>query len=116
MKREQFLRKWAPGGADVARDLDVLLREERDRGATLAAEVARDYDRYSSHPFLVSECILGKLNILKGKPRKNKSARELNRVIDSIEKKVDSIQGMTRFMAGMAKWQNAQGKRTAAAR
>jgi hypothetical protein len=42
-------------------------------GIQIAAEVASDYDKYSSHPYLVSECILGKLNVLKGKPRKNKS-------------------------------------------
>lgn len=41
-------------------------------GILIAAEVASDYDRTNSHPYLVSDCILGKLNVLKGKPRRNR--------------------------------------------
>lgn len=68
-------------------------------GIELAAAVAADYDAYSVHPFLVSECILGKLNLLKGKPRKNKSAEEIDRVIRRIEMKVGNIEIMSRLMA-----------------
>lgn len=42
-------------------------------GIKLAASVASDYDKYNSHPYLVSDCILGKLNVLKGKPRRNRA-------------------------------------------
>lgn len=40
-------------------------------GIRYAAEVASRYDKLSSHDHLVSECILGKLNVLKRRPRKN---------------------------------------------
>ena len=43
----------------------------RIKGIRLAASVASDYDRTNSHPYLVSDCILGKLNVLKRKPRRN---------------------------------------------
>lgn len=48
-------------------------------GIWLAAEVASDYDKTNSHPYLVSDCILGKLNVLKGKPRKNKDCSVIKR-------------------------------------
>lgn len=69
-------------------------------GIQIAAEVAADYDRYSSHPYLVSDCILGKLNVLKGKPKKN--AYALDR-ISVMERKVASCEATTRFIAGMQK-------------
>lgn len=47
----------------------------RQDGICQAAAVAADYDRLSSHDYLVSECILGKLNIMKRKPRRNKAVR-----------------------------------------
>ena len=40
-------------------------------GAEAAAAVAADYDRLSSHDHLVSDCILGKLNIRRRRPRRN---------------------------------------------
>lgn len=48
-------------------------------GILLAAEVASDYDLTNSHPYLVSDCILGKLNVLKGKPRRNKALKAQDR-------------------------------------
>lgn len=66
-------------------------------GILIAAEVASDYDRYSSHPYLVSDCILGKLNVLKGKPRPNPNAKALDQAILRIERKLDSLEGTVRF-------------------
>lgn len=42
------------------------------RGAEAAAGIASDYDYLSTHTVRVSDCILGKLNMRNGKPRKNK--------------------------------------------
>lgn len=67
-------------------------------GIQIAAEVAADYDKYSIHSHLVSECILGKLNILKGKPRKNPAAEAVNVAISRVERKLDSLEGTIRFM------------------
>ena len=44
-------------------------------GVKRAAAVAADYDKMSSHDYLVSECILGKLNAMKGRPRRNRRTR-----------------------------------------
>jgi len=83
------------------------LREEnrsaRIYGIKIAAEVARDYDKMSSHPFLVSDCILAKLNVLKGKPRKNAAADALDHVITRLERKVDSLAGTMRFISQAAR-------------
>ena len=65
-------------------------------GIYIAAEVASDYDRTNSHPYLVSECILGKLNVLKGKPRKNK-AEKANRIVSALER-LASSEGMRQFL------------------
>lgn len=65
-------------------------------GIRLAAEVAQDYDRYSSHPYLVSECILSKLNVLPGRPRKNTHAIDR---ITAMERRVASCEATTRFIA-----------------
>lgn len=75
MTRDEFIDKWGSaviGRKGFAMDLDLVLRDELIRGIRLAASVASDYDKYNSHPYLVSDCILGKLNVLKGRPRKNK--------------------------------------------
>lgn len=66
-------------------------------GIQIAAEVASDYDRYSSHPYLVSDCILGKLNVLKGAPRPNPNAKALDQALARIERKLDSLEGTVRF-------------------
>lgn len=49
-------------------------RKGQREGIKLAASVAADYDHLSSHDYKVSECILGKLNVLKRKPRRNRKA------------------------------------------
>jgi hypothetical protein len=72
-------------------------------GIQLAAEVAKDYDKYSYHDHLVSECILGKLNVLQGRPKKNPAAAKIKQALDRLERKVDSLEGTTRFMARAAK-------------
>lgn len=73
-------------------------------GIQIAAELAAGYDKYSSHPYLVSECILSKLNVKKGKPRRNKDAERMSKIIGHIEKKLSSIEGMTRFIAATQKY------------
>lgn len=69
-------------------------------GIRLAAEVASDYDKYSYHGHLVSECILGKLNVMKGRPRKNPWAAKIKKALDRLERKVDNLMGTSRFLAG----------------
>ena len=68
------------------------LREARDNGIRLAASVAADYDKYNSHPYLVSDCILGKLNVLKGKPRKNPTAGKIDMALTKLERRVASVE------------------------
>lgn len=49
------------------------IRKARNEGIRLASSVVADYDRTNSHPYMVSDCILGKLNLLpKEALRKNK--------------------------------------------
>lgn len=67
-------------------------------GIELAAEVASAYDKYSYHSHLVSECILGKLNVRKGRPHKNPWAAKIKEALDRLERKVDNLAGTARFM------------------
>lgn len=53
---------------------EKALRDARDQGIRMAAEIASDYDNYSLHDYLMGECILAKLNVLCRRPRKNKYA------------------------------------------
>lgn len=69
-------------------------------GIQLAADVAKDYDKYSYHTHLVSECILGKLNVMKGKPHPNPWARKIKGALDRLDRKVDALEGTTLLMAG----------------
>jgi len=88
------------------RELKRQLRKERLAGIRLAAEVARDYDHMSYHGYLVSECILGKLNAQKwrphqrGFPRKNPAAKRIVQALDRLEAGLDRIQGQQRFILG----------------
>ncbi len=66
-------------------------------GIELAAEIAKDYDKYSYHSHLVSECILAKLNVRK-KPHKNPWAAKIMKALDSLDRKVDGLEGTVRFM------------------
>lgn len=59
-------------------------------GIRLAASVAEDYDQTNSHPYLVSECILSKLNVLKRKPKRNPAAGKIARQPASTREKVAS--------------------------
>lgn len=68
-------------------------------GIQIAAEVAADYDRLSTHTNLVSECILGKLNVLKRRPKKNPAYAKMDAVLLRLERKVESLEGTIRFMA-----------------
>lgn len=77
-------------------------------GIQLAAEVAKDYDKYSYHSHLVSECILGKLNVMKGRPHKNPQAAKIKAAFDRLDKKMDGLEGTMRFMALAAKRKSAQ--------
>ena len=71
-------------------------------GIQIAAEVAKDYDKYSYHDHLVSECILGKLNVLKGRPKRNPAAAKIKIALDRLEHKIEGLEGTTRFMAKAA--------------
>jgi hypothetical protein len=82
------------------------IRDAKVSGIKLAAEVAKDYDKFNSHPYLVSECILGKLNVLKGRPKRNPAAAKIKRALDRLEHKVDSLDGTMKFMAKAAKSHN----------
>lgn len=82
------------------RELRRQLRKEKISGIRLAADVAKDYDKLSYHGYLVSECILGKLNVLKGNPRKNPAAKRISEALDRLDRGLDVIQGQQRFIAG----------------
>lgn len=43
-----------------------------NRGAKVAADLAEQYNGSSTHEYRLGDCILYKLNLRKGKPRKNK--------------------------------------------
>lgn len=61
-------------------DLGRALAERRDRqrradfarGVKAAADVAAQYNRTSSHPYRLDDCILTKLNVTCGTPRPNR--------------------------------------------
>lgn len=44
------------------------------RGAEAAAGLAGEYNGSTTHPYRLDDCILGKLNMREGKPRKNTRA------------------------------------------
>jgi len=67
-------------------------------GIELAASVASDYDKYSYHSHLVSECILGKLGVTKGRPHKNPWAAKIKEALDRLDRKVGNLEGTMRFM------------------
>lgn len=90
------------------RRLQKDVRKAQVSGIKLAADVAKDYDKLSSHGHLVSDCILGKLNVLKGKPRKNKAAVTVEQALSRLEQKVSNLEGTIRFMANSAKRALAQ--------
>jgi hypothetical protein len=75
----------------------VVDRASYEYGLRIAAAVASDYDRTNSHPFLVSDCILGKLNLLRGRPRKNEKSRSLEQVLAGIERRLEAIEAEVRF-------------------
>lgn len=79
-------------------------------GVYLAATVAADYDKTNTHPYLVSDCILAKLNVIKGKPRVNEDALKVSKILTDIEAKIDSIAGMSRFLMGVAGIRIVRGK------
>jgi hypothetical protein len=54
--------------------LSLLKASEYARGAREAAAFASEYDGASGHPYRFSDCILGKMNLRDGKPRKNPHA------------------------------------------
>ncbi len=47
------------------------LRRAYQLGAAAAADVADQYNGSTTHEYCLGDCILGKMNIRKGKPRKN---------------------------------------------
>ena len=47
------------------------LRRAYRAGAAAAADMADQYNGSTIHEYLLGDCILGKMNIRKGKPRRN---------------------------------------------
>ena len=45
--------------------------DEYRRGATTAAEIADGYNASTAHDHRLGDCILGKMNLRRGKPRRN---------------------------------------------
>jgi hypothetical protein len=54
--------------------LSLLKASEYARGARDAADLTTEYECVNSHPYRLSDCILGKMNLRDGKPRKNPRA------------------------------------------
>lgn len=89
-------------GVKLVAEVRRLRKEAWDAmvdGIKLAAEVAKDYDKYSYHDHLVSECILRKLNVLKRRPRRNLAAAKIKKALDRLDRKVDGLSGTVKFMA-----------------
>ncbi len=65
---------------EIAREvrprMRAILEHEFARGARAAAAVAEQYDAVTAHDHRLGDCILGKLNLRPGKPRKNRAAAE----------------------------------------
>jgi hypothetical protein len=95
------LRIWHPSRSTLL--IGAALRDAQVNGIRMASEVAVDYDRYNSHPYLVSECILGKLNVLRRKPRKNPHADTINNAVSRLEEKVESVETTMRFLVRVYK-------------
>lgn len=111
LKREEWSRVGA-WGIRLIGEMRLLRKEVREaqiKGIRLAASVASDYDKANTHPYLVSDCILCKLNVRKGGPRKNPGVRKVNDMITDIGQKLDSIEGRMKFLiaAGLARKDNA---------
>lgn len=88
-----------------------LFEETKKYGIELAASVAAEYDALSNHPYLVSECILGKLNVLSGKPRKNEHATTVLESLTRLERKLDGLEGTVRFMTRHTNSKRSTGRR-----
>jgi hypothetical protein len=89
-------------GLKLIGEIEVLRRQNRNAqvdGIKMAADIAGDYDHLSLHDYLVSECILGKLNVLRRKPQKNPTASKLDKAMDLVERKLSGLEGTMRFMA-----------------
>lgn len=89
-------------GLKLLGEIELLRMQNRHAkidGIKMAAEIASNYDKLSYHDYLVSECIMGKLNVLKRKPRKNPVVAKIKKALDSLERKVDGLDGTMRFMA-----------------
>ncbi len=83
---------------NIKKKVDRIFEEVKKYGIQLAASVAADYDASSVHSHLVSDCILGKLNLLKGAPRKNPNGVSISEALTRLERKIDSLEGTCRFM------------------
>lgn len=72
-------------------------------GILVAAELASQYDGSSIHPYRLEDCILAKLNLLKGRLRKNKRAAQFEVVLLRLEHRIASLEGTMRFMTLQSK-------------
>lgn len=99
--KEELLRKLGIEPTNVkALDIEHALSDAQINGIRLAASVASDYDRLSLHPYLVSECILGKLNVIKGKPKKNAVMLDW---VKTLENRVSQVESTMRFLKASEK-------------
>lgn len=87
----------------IGRRIQAALNDAQISGIRLAASVAAEYDRMSAHDYLVSDCILGKLNVLDRKPRRNEGAVKIEQVLSSLERRVAGIEATSRFLSNVAR-------------
>jgi len=64
--------EWLSGSDNIPED--AVADAAFKRGAAVAAEIADSYNSSSAHKYRLGDCILSKLNIRKGRPRRNKDA------------------------------------------
>ena len=57
-----------------------LLRKAYEAGVVAAADHADQYNGSTTHEYRLGDCILGKMNIRKGRPRKNERRIQLSEV------------------------------------
>jgi hypothetical protein len=56
----------------TVKEIEKIKNNAFKKGIKFAAEIADQYNGSTTHPYRLGDCILGKLNVGKMKPRKNK--------------------------------------------
>jgi hypothetical protein len=112
-RAEKKFNVMAGMGLKLLGEIELLRMQNRHAkidGIKMAAEIASNYDFLSMHDYLVSDCILGKLNVVKRKPRKNPTAYKLDKAIELVERKVSGLDGTMRFLALSSRRKQARKK------